>query len=163
MLTEILYYIGEDYSNIRTLCGLNEEELTDTELSLTIYKDYLALALNETSGIYSPSLVEQTLDEMFDTLNETDPMRSAIGLFSIYTVADCVMGSIGLRAYKTMADGKATLTRFSAESSYQESRKHVQDMLRRYLSAIKEMLEVDIEDVPEITAVAPTIDPVTGS
>jgi len=162
MIDDILDYV-DSYDSVRAVCGLSLEELPDEELGLVVYLNYLGLELYNTSGVYSPSAEDQTLIEIFSATAETDPMHSAIQLYSIYTVADCVLNTVGLKAYKTMADGKSTLTRFSPEATFMAARASVKEMLSKYSNAINKMLGSDETAAASLTAVKPLVDPVTGA
>lgn len=162
MITDILTYI-DSYDEIRAITGLNQKELPDTTLALASFRDSLGLELAAVSGIYEGSPDEETLQEIFDRLATTDPMFSAIRLFSIYAVADKVMESVGLRAYRTIADGKATLTRFSPESTYRDTKGSILDGLDKSRRKIAELLGITVSEVEFLTVVEPDIDLVTGA
>ncbi len=161
MIAAILPYVSS-YDDVRAVTGLNTSELPDVTLALATYKNYLGMALDGTAGVYPPSVVDQTLQEMFDALPADDPMSVAIQQFSIYTVADSVMGSVGLRAYKTQSDGKSTVGRFSPESAYLSAKQSIKDFLNKYIQDIGDLLGDTKTDITYLAAVKPDIDPVTG-
>lgn len=162
MITNILDYINA-YAEIRAVCGLSKEELTDATLALSVYRHKLGLSLNEISGIYTPETTAQTLQEIYERpLATTDPLYAAIQLFSIYTISDVVMESVGLSSYKTRSDGKATLTRFSPESTFKDARQGVIDGLNLAKLKIDELLGVSASTFETVRVVPPATDLVTG-
>ncbi len=162
MITGILDYIDNDYGNVRAACGLSAKELKDTELALVLYKNRLNLALNGISGIYAPSTVSQTLQEIFDPLTDSDPMYSVIQTYSIYVVADCVLNTVGLKAYKTIADGKSHIGRFSPESTYESAVLGVKNMLTQWKQEIDDLLDVTVDQTEILTVVKPAVNVITG-
>lgn len=162
MITAILPYVGS-YADVRSVCGLNAQELTDTELALVRYVHILGLALDGISGVYTPETESQTLYRIYvRPLVSTDTMYGLIELYSMYIVADAVMESVGLKAYKTLADGKSTLTRFSPESTYLSVRTHIKEMLDGVRADIEELLGETIEDKEYLEVVEPDVDLITG-
>lgn len=163
MITDILTYI-ESYDTVRTVCGLNLEELQDSAIALITYRHQLGIALEEISGIYAPSEVEQNLQEIFEgDLATTDKMYGYIQLYSIYYVADSLMEAVGLRAYKTMADGKSSITRFSPESAYLSARKNIKAVLDKSRGEINALLGNATTTLELVTVITPDLDLVTGA
>ena len=161
MVTDVLDYI-EAYDNIRAVCGLNTQELPDATLALAVYRNELSLALLGIEGIYTPSTAAETLETIFDRLADTDEMYVVIQQYSIYTVADAVLDSIGLRAYKTITDGKSNITRFSPESTYLGTRRSIKDNLNQLLASIYGLLDSAAEQSEYLTVVTPDVDLVVG-
>lgn len=161
MIDDILDYIS-DYENVRAVCGLNSQELPDSTLGLILYTNKLGLKLEDTSGIYTPATEDQNLQEIFERVDDSSPMYAAVQNYSIYVVADAVMDSAGLRAYKTIADGKSTLTRFSAESTYQDVRQAIKDNLDAAIQSIFTLLGDAEETLSYLSVVSPDVDLVIG-
>ena len=163
MITDILDYIGS-YDTVRTVCGLNKEELQDSEIALITYRHLLGIALEEISGIYAPSEVEQNLQEIFERpLEATDKMYGYIQIYSIYYVADSLMEAVGLRAYKTMADGKSMISRFSPESAYIGTRKNIKAALDKFRGEINALLGNSTTTLEVVKVITPDVDLVTGA
>ena len=161
MVDDILDYI-EAYENVRAICGFNKQELPDATLALSVYRNKLSIVLLSISGIYTPVTEDQDLQQIFDRLATTDKMYAVIQQLAIYTVADAVLDSVGLRAYKTLTDGKSNLTRFSPESAYTGVRQAVKENISQLLAAIG-VLFVQSEDALEyLSLVIPNIDLVVG-
>jgi hypothetical protein len=162
MITDILTYI-ESYEEIRAVTGLNKQELPDATLALMIYRNTLSKALTNRSGIYAPSTTAQTLQEIFEApLATTDPLYGAIQIFAVYVIANEVMNSVGLRAYKSIADGKSNITRFSPESTYQDTRKSIADALGSAIQEISDLFGDTPTDMTLLLVVTPDIDLVLG-
>ena len=163
MVDDILDFVGS-YADIRAICGLNSKELTDATLALAVYRNSLTLALNGISGIYTPETEAETLEEIYDRpLSATDLMGPNIELFSLYTVADVVMGSVGLLAYKSMTDGKSNITRFSPESTYLSVRQNIKYTLSQVKLSIDALLGNTAEEQEILVVVEPVVDLVTGA
>lgn len=162
MVYNILDYIGA-YDNVRAACGLSSEELSDEELALSIYRNSLSMALGSVSGVYAPSgATTQTLDDIFTSLADTDEMWMLIQQYSIFLVASTALTSVGLKAYKTMSDGKSTLTRFSPESTYLSARQSVSSVLHSLTSRIGDLIGISVVEPLFIAAVPPSPDRVVG-
>lgn len=163
MITNILDYIVS-YDTVRTVCGLNEEELQDSAIALITYKHQLGIALEEISGVYPPITTEENLQEIFERpLDATDKMYGYIQLYSIYFVADSLMEAVGLRAYKTMADGKSSITRFSPESVYQSTRTNIKDTLDKFRQEMDVLLGGSVTELEVVKVITPDVDLVTGT
>lgn len=163
MITDILDYI-ESYDTVRTVCGLNLEELQDSEIALITYRHQLGIALEEISGVYAPETAEQNLQEIFERpLGSTDKLYGYIQLYSIYFVADSLLEAVGLRAYKTMADGKSTISRFSPESAYEGARKNIKVILDKYRQEIDVLLGNAAATLEVVKVISPDVDLVIGS
>lgn len=165
MINDILSYIVS-YDAVRALTGLNSQELPDTTLALDMYRHQLGLALNSIQGPYTPSEEDETLQEIFERtpteLPSDDPMYALIQLFSTYVVSDMVMTTIGLRAYKAMADGKSSLTRFSPVSAYLDSKTSIKNGMSGVVTEINDLLGIAATDASLLVLASPDIDLVTG-
>lgn len=162
MIADILTYIGS-YDDVRTACGLSEQELSDSSLALVTYRHSLGLKLADVSGIYGDASEDQTLQEIFDDdLATDDPMYAAIQLYSIYCTAATVLTTVGLRGYKTITDGKSSLTRFSAEATFQDVQKAVYQNITTLLGTIADLLEDSEEAISYLSVVSPDVDLVLG-
>lgn len=163
MITNILDYIVS-YDTVRTVCGLNKEELQDSEIGLIIYQHQLGIALEDISGVYTPVAEEQNLQEIFERpLEATDKMYGYIQLYSIYVIADSLMEAVGLRAYKTMADGKSSITRFSPESAYEGARVNIKAGLDKSRLGIDVLFGNTVATLEAVKVITPDVDLVTGA
>ena len=161
MVDDIIDYI-DSYENIRAVCGLNKEELPDTTLSLVIYRNRLNLVFLGTEGTYPPATEDENLQTMYDRLATADELHMVIQQLAIYVVADAVMDSVGLRAYKTITDGKSNLTRFSPESTYRDTRRGIKENISQAMTSILALLDEAEEALEYLTVVTPDVDLVLG-
>jgi phosphoribosylpyrophosphate synthetase len=83
-------------------------------------------------------------------------------MYSIYVVANNVACNLSLTAIKTMADGKATMTRFSDQSTYVNVQACVRGQLAKYLSMINDLLGITMASTSGFVVVPPAVDVVTG-
>lgn len=162
MITDILTYV-DSYENIRSACGLNSMELKDSQLALVLYRNRLNYALTDISGVYAPETESENLVEILARpLAASDPLYGWIQLYAIYSVADAVLDTIGLAAFKTQADGKASLTRFSSESTFRNTRRDVLGALDKSRRKINELLGNSSLELEILKKAEPDIDPITG-
>lgn len=163
MISDILEYV-ETYADVRAVLGLPVDELKDEVLALLVYRNYLGLALTDITGTY-PLLDpagERTLIDIFAAIETTDPMYSAIQMFSVYTVADCVAGNLPMIGVKTKSDGKSVVTRHSPESVYMQTITSIREGLTKYNGLIKDLFGLEIDEIDLMVTAAPAVDPVTG-
>ena len=161
MITDILDYVAT-YADVRAVTGLNSQELPDATLSLVTFRNKLNMALSSIKGIYTPSTDEENLQTIFDRLADTDEFYWTIQQFAIYVVADAALDAVGLRAFKSFADGKGSMTRFSAEATFQETRINIKSNLTQLLSNITGFFDQTEEDMNYLLVVSPDIDLVLG-
>ena len=163
MITNILTYIGS-YDNVRAACGLDLLELPDATLALAIFKHKLGLKLESVSGPYPTSAENKTLQELFDDeeMADTDPMYAAIQLYAIYTTADAVLDAVGMRAYKTLSDGKSLKTRFSPESTFKDTKMAIRENISYALATIHGLFDETEANANYLSVVSPSVDLVVG-
>jgi len=166
---DILSYTS--YAEIRATCGLSLKELPDSELSLEIYQNILALELGnidlptETPGpgplstrfleieAISPDSARTTLEQKLYDLTR---------VFCTYVVALEVVVSLSIKAPKTISDSKASLVRFSPESVYKDVITRIEKVLGEVRGKIENIAETNVDSLPLLTAIPPSIDPITG-
>ena len=110
------------YNDVRAALGLDETELEDATLALTTYASVLQRTLRGTVDSSNKSLYTY-YDEISAIADPTDEQDTLLGLikeFSTYTVAVACLPGLSLMAKKTESDGKATITRFSAEATFKD-------------------------------------------
>lgn len=161
MITDILEYV-DGYDNVRAACGLNSYELTNNELQLVFYSNQLNILMNTISGVYPEGQSSETLEVIFARLTSSDIMYLYIQSLAIYAVADYALTSVGLKAFKTQADGKATLTRFSPESTYQDTLRGIKERISYYTGKIYELFGETTTVIDPVAVVTPVEDLVTG-
>lgn len=164
MISDILDYIGT-YADVRALLSLNNQELPDADLALDLYRIRLNMKLTAISGVYPADYAEgaRNLVELHDALDDEDSMKNYIRLYAVYSVASQVLQSVGLRAYKTLSDGKATMTRFSPESVYKDTVTSVNSGLDELAQVIGTLFGETATDLELLRVVVPAIDLVEGA
>ena len=205
------------YAEVRAVLGVSALELTDTQLALGIYGEFLFQELSGISGTLAPDTVERDLAGHFAYLsalinpssspsssvsaspsssvsaspsesNSASPSASVsaspsasastapvaqpttnqslllsyIKTFATYTVAANVAGTVSLLAPKSISDGKASMTRFSSERTFEavvaDAYYRKSDLKRK----IQELFGTEQADKSYLGTVVPAIDVVTG-
>ena len=144
------------FDNVRAVCGLSSDELTDNELSLSMYASSLELALDslDVTG-YNP------IKDTFLDLDEDDDavLYNQVHLFSTYQVAMDACVSLSIKAPKSLSDSKVSYSRWSDKSSFENTIQAI----KAKLGQLKNDLEgATAEALPLLSAIKPATDPVTG-
>jgi hypothetical protein len=159
------------YDEVRSVCGLSTDELTDTELALTIYANVLDLAMADVT-LPTAEPGPGPLTTRFIALNiiaetaRTTAQQKLFNLTRVFctcTVALQAVMALSMRAPKTISDSKASLVRFSPESVY----KDVIDRLEKTVGEAKGKMEniatTTLDVLPLLTVVEPSTDAITGA
>lgn len=138
------------YDSVRAVLGVTDLELPDVTLGLPLFSHKLDKALSSVSGVYAPDTEERTLAGHYTYINgleaPTDDQALLFGLIAVYStylVGAAAGGSLSMLAPKTISDGKALRTRFSAESTFQDTMRSVYNELQSTKQAILEYLDED--------------------
>lgn len=154
------------YAAIRAILGVSEFEITDTQLALPIYASALQRVLRGTKDTAGKSL-STYFDELALDLSLTeaeDTLFTAIKELSAYVVAEACLPGLSLAAYKSESDGKANVTRFSAEATFLS----VSNNIRTQISRLKSEIFVALGNttlaapIEPLIRVEPDVDVVTG-
>jgi len=157
-MIDILLYIL-DYGTVRSAVGMSADELPDEELKLSSYASTLELELD---GLTLPDAANNPIKTVFKTLDpDTDStVYNLTHLFSVYTVALEACQSLSMKAPKSLSDSKASYGRFSSEKTFLLTLQNI----KARLGKLKFELEgTTSEALPLMTAVSPSVDPVTGT
>ena len=150
---------------VRTLLGLTDEELEDSQVE----SDLCAMHLARELQAVAPAIEMDFLDLKGLSLEDEERAFSdAVRLFAAHSVATLLAGALPLLAPKTVTDGKASYNRF-AEAPF----KTVMDTVNRgYLRARRELQTTYAAFIGEeakarnvfagIRSASPTTNPVTG-
>lgn len=155
------------YQDIRAALGVNDVELGDDTLGLSLYSNNLTAELDD----LSPNLVAKYREALaVPDADRTDAQRRLIGttsLFATYTVAKQLSASLSMFAPKTVTDSKAEVSRFA--DPYRETIKQVKSQWELYrqrttaaLAAATSSSVTSLERTVMLVA-EPTTDPVTTS
>ena len=158
------------YAEVRAAIGIATQELSDTQLGLDMYGEFLYQELSSISGTLAPDVIERDLAGQYTYLKALEAptenqelLKSYIRLFALYVVAMNVADTLSLIAPKTISDGKSLATSFSSEKTFESVRELV--IARKYdqKRKIKELLGLTITDKVYVSAVAPAIDVITDA
>ncbi len=150
------------YDNVRSTCGLSEDELPDDTIKLSLYSSELELGLDS----LSPS--DEALLPVKKAFLELDPDADAeaynlIHLFSVYAVSLAVCVSLSMRAPKTLSDSKVTIGRFSPENTWRDVIKALEKKLADFRDRIDDLgSSSTTSTLTVMQVVKPAVDPVTG-
>jgi len=157
------------YNEVRAICGLTSDDISDATLALELYGNALSLALGSVD-LPDEAPGPGPLADRFLTIKAMLPAARTTKEQEIYdltrkyaTTAVALEIPLSLTAAKSLSDSKTTQVRFSPESAYQD----VRDMLEDSLEAIKDDLENIVDGAADyfqyMSVVSPDTDPVTGA
>lgn len=153
------------YDAVRAVLGVSEFEITDTQLALPIYASALQRILRGTTNSAGKSLYT-FFDEILYDLSPTEAEDTLLGLIrelSAYVVAEACLPGLSLAAYKSESDGKANVTRFSAEATFLSVSNNIQTQISKLKSEIFIALGNTTLSTPitPLTRIEPDVDVVT--
>lgn len=157
------------YDEVRAICGLSTDDISDATLALELYANALALALGSVDLPDDPP-GPGPLSSRFITVKAILPVSRTTDEQKLYdltrkyaTIAVALEIPLSLTAAKSLSDSKTTQVRFSPESAYQD----VRDMLEDSLESIKDDLENIVDGAADyfqyLAVITPATDPVTGA
>jgi len=157
------------YDDIRAVLGVEDDELTDATIGLSIYENTLSLALTATSGVLSPSTETRNLAEQHEyisnlvspTDDETKMLLTIVN-YACCVVAAALSSSLPMLAPKIQSDGKSTLTRFASEETYKSAQRGVWEMIAKIKGDFIELFGGTVEVSTPLSVVTPDEDLVTG-
>ena len=157
------------YDDIRAVLGVEDDELLDATIGLSVYENTLSLALAATSGVLSPSTETRDLAEQYEYISglgsptdDETQMLLTIENYACYIVAAALASSLPMFAPKIQSDGKSTLTRFASEETYKSAQRGIWEMIAKIKGDFIELFGGTIETGSLLVAVAPDEDLVTG-
>jgi hypothetical protein len=159
-----------EFAEVRAALGISTHELTDTQIGLDMYGELLFQELSAVEGTLAPDTVSRNLIAQYaylkalssPTANQT-LLKSYIRLFALYVVAAAIGDTVPLLAPKTISDGKALMTRFSPERTFELVRQEVIQKKYDLRRKIKTLFGITITDKVYLGVVAPAIDVVTDA
>lgn len=104
-----------DYNEVRGALGVNATELKDTVLALPVYEMGLVRELRKVSPTLAASFSSVAAMAPASRTEAEAELFEAVRVFSVYAVAKQVGVSLPTMIPKDITDGKASLSRFSAE------------------------------------------------
>lgn len=104
-----------DFNEVRAALGVNATELKDQVLALPVYEIGLVRELRKVSPTLAASFSLIAAKPPATRTPEESDLFGAVRIFSVYAVAKQVGVSLPTMIPKDVTDGKASLSRFSAE------------------------------------------------
>jgi hypothetical protein len=162
-----------DYTSnddIRAALGVSDDELDDATLSLSVYEYQLIAELEEADPSVDLIAAYGTVAAVVlgSRTHAQQRFYQSLRQFATYSVAKHLTSSLPLFSPKEQGEGKATLSRYSADP-YKETTKQVlalhEKAKQRALAAYKTMSSVTANAVAVqfyAGSVSPGYDPVTG-
>lgn len=161
-----------DYTScedIRAVLGVDALELPDETLGLPIYGNSVLIRLSGMTG--SLGGVSGSVVTIYNSIKskpvKTDNELYFIALvnqFITYLVAEACCSGLSMFALKSQSDGKASQTRFSAESAYKDIIGTIREKLASLTGLLEEMMSEDYAYVGDkFSVVKPAVDRVTGT
>jgi len=159
------------YNEVRSTCGLSSDELPDTLLAEEIYANTLELSLNDVAvpdeapgpGPLSTRYLEIALIAELSRTVKEQKLYNLTRIFSTYAVAYEVVVSLSMRAPKTISDSKASLVRFSPESTYELVIEAIRAKLDDTKTKIESINESAVSSMSYMGVVSPSVDRITGA
>ena len=157
------------YQEVRTVCGLSSDELSDTELAAPIYVNSLSLAMasvelpDEEPG---PGPLKTRFDaiKLIEEASRTAAQQKLYDLariYFVYAVARETCMSLAAKMPKSVSDGKVSITRFSPESVYRDVVQALSDRLNSLKTSIERINESTSFVQSFMKVASPSIDVVT--
>lgn len=152
------------YDEVRSVLGVEDDELLDETLALPVYLNLLLEDLMD---------VNINTEKMFDDISgEDDPtplqlrFLRLVGTFSTYSVARHLTTSLPMFAPRSLGDGKATMSRFL--DPYKDTIKKIEEQFTLTQGRLQQVIDELNSETKEATTkryfvgVGLSRDPVTG-
>ena len=152
------------YDEVRSVLGVEDDELLDETLALPVYLNLLLEDLMD---------VNINTEKMFDDISgEDDPtplqlrFLRLVGTFSTYSVARHLTTSLPMFAPRSLGDGKATMSRFL--DPYKDTIKKIEEQFTLTQGRLQQVIDEINSETKEATTkryffgVGLSRDPVTG-
>lgn len=152
------------YEEVRSVLGVEDDELLDETLALPVYLNLLLEDLMD---------VNINTEKMFDDISgEDDPtplqlrFLRLVGTFSTYSVARHLTTSLPMFAPRSLGDGKATMSRFL--DPYKDTIKKIEEQFTLTQGRLQQVIDELNSETKEATTkryfvgVGLSRDPVTG-
>ncbi len=159
------------YNEIRSTIGLSTSELPDTKLVEEIYANSLELALGDVTlpdeapgpGPLATKFV--TIAAIAEATRTTGEQKlyNLTRMFSTYSVALEAAVSLSMKAPKTVSDSKASLVRFSPESTYLIVIEEIKGKLDDLKQKIENINVTTVTTLSYMAVASPDTDVVTDS
>lgn len=155
------------YAEIRATLGVNDEELSDETLGLSMYASDLASELDDVSLQLRTKFKEAVDTAEASRTADQQRLIDITKLFATYTVAKLLTGSLPMFGPKSVGDSKTEVSRFN-DSPYKETTKSIKSRWETYRSRVLSALALlTTTTAPSLQRTvmmvsSPSSDPVTG-
>ncbi len=164
---DILDYTS--YNEVRAVCGLTSDDISDVTLALELYANALSLQLGSVDLPDDPP-GPGPLASRFIAVKAILPASRTADEQKLYdltrkfaTLAVAFEIPLSLTAAKSLSDSKTTQVRFSPESAYQDVRTMIEDSLEAIRDELENIVEGAADYFQYMSVVTPSTDPVTGA
>lgn len=153
------------YAEVRAVLGVDEIELPDTTLALTMYSAALQRALRGFTDDAGESLATKfDAIDISEATEDEENLYYTIKEYATYVVAEVCCSGISMFALKSDSDGKAAQARFASEATFRDVVANVRQRLTSLVGILDRLLEVTVDStITSITVVPPAIDKVTNA
>lgn len=100
------------YAEIRSILGVSDEEIPDTELELPIWSMMLDQKLEEVSELVAVNRQTVSGTPVENRTPAQIKFQAVSGLYAAYAVAQELLVSLPMFGFKQLTDGKAEIIRF---------------------------------------------------
>lgn len=155
------------YEDVRAALGVNDDELEDETLALSVYSSGLKEDLYDVSTSLTSTYRQIEAKAEGDRTENEARVYELTQLFATYSVAKQVGTALPMFSPRSLSDGKASMSRFSGEP-YKEVLKGLSeqyDLFRGRLARALDDLSSSVGVVTQRTMLSvssPAYDPVTG-
>ena len=156
------------YEEVRALLGVSEEELEDQTLALPNWSTELTLKLGEISALVEPTYVAIAATAEAGRTADQKKFHLITRLYGAYVVAEELLNSLPLFAYKRVSDGKAEQDRIDffddVKTGVKTGAANMRLRLKQILAQLDSGYTLVNRGLPGLTAAAVSgFDPVTGA
>lgn len=97
---------------VRAVIGVSEEEITDSDLALSIWSTVLEMKLNETSELVISTYDSIASMQVADRSSNQQKFYLLTRMYSAYAVGEELLATQPMFSFKRITDGKAEAERF---------------------------------------------------
>lgn len=154
------------YDAVRALIGVDSDELTDAALGTEVFSTALGVALYRETPSHgiggNGNLTERHAVIAEIESEERTPEEAVVyGLIRFYAacvVADTAMAGLSMYAKRSESDGKASATRFSAESTHRDVVEILRGKMLWALSSLRAVSVIEVvSSLPIMSVVSPEL------
>lgn len=151
------------YDEIRYILGVDSLELSDNAIGSN--SNNIAMVRSLRTFTTPLGNLVTVLDSLPDDMSDDEEyLYSIIKEYATYVVAESCCVGLSMYALKSDSDGKASQSRFSAESTFKDVLVNVRSRLASIIGTLDELLSgTTTYSTYAITGITPSVDKVTNS